>query len=86
MVSFISSFEIISEVVPDPKLSSWMASFVAEATVINPKGTKVLVANGVSTFFINGKSAVIHSLRKLRNPPSRLLTFLAALVDKIPVL
>ena len=28
----------------------------------------MLLANGVSTFFINGKSAIINGLRNLRNP------------------
>ena len=52
-----------------------MAPSVVETAVVNPKGTKTLLANGVSTFFINGKPDVINGFRKLRNPPSWLVIF-----------
>ena len=48
-------------------------------------GNKTLVANCLSTFFINGKTAVINGLTKLRNPPSRLVTFAVGLFNKIPL-
>ena len=46
-----------------------MAASVADNDDVNPQCTKTLLANGISTFFINGKPAVINGLRKLRNPP-----------------
>ena len=44
---------------PDPKVLFWIAASVAEAAAVNPIDTKMLLANGVSTFFINGKAVVI---------------------------
>ena len=43
-----------------------MAASVAEAAAVNPNCAKMLLANSVSTFFINGKPPVINGLRKLR--------------------
>ena len=57
---------------------------VAEAAAVNPNGTKTFLPNGVSTFFNNGKEDVIHSLRKLRNPPSSLVTVLVVPFNEIP--
>ena len=53
-----------------------MAASVAEAGAVNSKGTKMLLANGVNTFFINGKPTDINGLRKLRNPLPWLVMFL----------
>ena len=39
----------------------------------------------MSAFFINGKPAVIKDLRKLRNPPSRLVIFVVVPFNKIPL-
>ena len=39
----------------------------------------------MSAFFINGKPAVINDLRKLRNPPSRLVIFVVVPFNKIPL-
>ena len=50
-----------------------MAASVAETAAVNPNVTKVLLGNSVSAFFINGKPAVINGLRKLRNPPFKLI-------------
>ena len=55
----------------------------AEAAAVNPKGTKMLLANGVSTFFISGKPTDINGLRKLRNSSSRLIISLVVLFQKI---
>ena len=52
-----------------------LAASVAEATAVNPHGTKTLLANVVSIFFINGKPAVVNGIRKLTNSPSLLLIF-----------
>ena len=46
---------------------------------------KILLANGVKTFFINGKQAVINGLRKLGKPPFWLVIFLAVPFIKIPL-
>ena len=75
MISSFSLFEIINAVMPDPKIFFWIAASDADAATVNPKGTKTLLANYVSTLFINSKPAVLNSLRKLRNPPSWLLFF-----------
>ena len=41
-----------------------------DAAVVNPSGIKILLANGVSTFFINGRPTYINGPRNLpRNPP-----------------
>ena len=47
-----------------------IAASAADIPADNPNGIKALLANGVNTFFINGKPAVINGLRRLRNPPS----------------
>ena len=62
MISYISLFEIISAVMPDPKIFFWIDASVADAVVVNSKDTKTLLPNGVSTLFINGKPAVINGL------------------------
>ena len=42
----------------------------ADATAVNPTGIKTHLANGLSTFFINGKPNLINGPRGLpRNPP-----------------
>ena len=56
---------------PEPKMFFSIAVSAAEAAAVHPKGTKTLLANGVSTaHFINGKPAIINGLRILRSPPS----------------
>ena len=70
----------------DPKIFFWIAASVADAAPVNPKGTKTLLAIGVSAFFINVKSAVINGLKKLGNPPSWLEKFLVVYFNKIPLL
>ena len=46
-----------------------MLASVAEAAAVYPNGTKTLLTVGVSTFFINGRLAVINGLKNLRNSP-----------------
>ena len=53
----------------------WIAASAADIPAGNPNGHKTLLANGVSTFFINGKTAVINGLRKFKNPSSWLVFF-----------
>ena len=63
-MSFISSFDIISVVVLfdkakskrrllDPKIFLCIPASAADATAVNRKGIKTLLANGVITFFIS---------------------------------
>ena len=53
---------------PIQKIFFWIDAFVADPAAFNPNDTKILLAIGVSTFFINGKLAVINGLRKIRKP------------------
>ena len=62
MISFISWFEIIKVVVPDPNIFLWIAASVADA--VNPNGIKTLLANALSIFFIKGKLALSEGLPK----------------------
>ena len=42
----------------------------ADATAVNPKGIKTLLANGLITFFINGNIVSTNgAINLLRNPP-----------------
>ena len=50
MISFISLFEIINVVTPDPNICSWIAAFVAHAAAVDLNGIKTLLANNFSTF------------------------------------
>ena len=45
IISFISSFEIIIVVIPNPKIFLWIAPSVADATTVNPNGFKTLLAD-----------------------------------------
>ena len=51
---FISSFDIISAVFPDPKILLWFLASACDAAAVNPDGNKTLLANGLITFFITG--------------------------------
>ena len=51
IISFISSFQIVKVVFPEPNISLCIP---ASAAAVNPKGIKTLVANGLIAFFING--------------------------------
>ena len=52
MISFISFFEIINVVVPDPKIYFWIAISVADPAAVNPNGIKTILADGFNIFFI----------------------------------
>ena len=43
----------------------WIAASVGDTATVNYNGIKTLLANQSSTFFINGKLAVINDLRKI---------------------
>ena len=55
-ISFISSFEIINVVIPDPKTLFWITASVAYADTANANSIKTLLNNGLGTFFIKGKT------------------------------
>ena len=52
MISFISSFEIISIVVPYLSIFRLIAASVADTAAVNPNGIKTRLANGLSTSVI----------------------------------
>ena len=53
-MSSISSFDIISVVVSDPKIFLCISASTADAAAVNPNGIKTLLANDLIIFFING--------------------------------
>ena len=69
-MSSISSFDIISVVVPNPKVFLRIPASVAGATSGNPNGIKTLLVNGLITFFIKGNLVFCNGPRSLlRNSP-----------------
>ena len=69
-MSSISSFDIISNVDPDPTMFLCIPVSVADAAV-NPNGIKMLLDNGLITFSINCKTVFSNGPRSLpRNPPN----------------
>ena len=50
---------------PDPNIFFWIAATVADAAIVHPNGIRTLLANGVSLFFINGKSTFINGPRSI---------------------
>ena len=52
-MSSISSFHIISIVVPEPNIFLCIPASSADAAPYNPNGIKKLLANGLIIFFIN---------------------------------
>ena len=70
IISFISSFEIIKDVVPDPNIFLCIPASAAYAAVVNPKGIKILLANSLITFFITGNPVFNNEPSNLlKNPP-----------------
>ena len=71
-MSSISSFGIISAIVPQPKtfLFIHVSAAAAAAATVNPNGIKTLLGNGLIIFFINDNPVFNNKPRKLtRNPP-----------------
>ena len=69
-MSSISSFDIISVVVPEPKIFLCISASAADAAVINPNGIKIFLAKCLIAFFINGNPVFSNRPRSLRrNPP-----------------
>ena len=67
---FISSFEIINVVAPEPSIYFCIPASAVDAAAVNPNGIKTLSTNGLITFFINGYPVFNNGSRSLpRNPP-----------------
>ena len=48
----------------------WIAASIADASAVIPNGIKMLLANGLSTFFIIGNPVFSNGSKSLRkNPP-----------------
>ena len=62
-MSFISSFEIIKVVVPDPRIFLFIAASVANAAAVSPSIPKVLI-----TDFNNGNPDFNNGAKILKNP------------------
>ena len=70
-MSSISSFDIISVVVPDPRNFLRIPASAADAAAVNPNGIKTLLASGLFTFFIKGNPAFSNGPRSQpRNTPN----------------
>ena len=70
MISLIASFKVLNVVIHDPNIFFWIATFIADAPVLNPKGIKTLLGNGLSTLFSKGKSVFSNSSKSLpKNHP-----------------
>ena len=50
MKSFISSFEFINVLTPDPNIFLWIVTSAADAAAVNLNGIKTLLANSLNTF------------------------------------
>ena len=69
LISSISSFDIISVVIPDPKILLWIAAPATDA-VVNPNGIKTYLAHALTTFFIKDNLVFSNGPRCLSgNPP-----------------
>ena len=67
---YISSFKIINVVVPDQNMLLWIAASIADVAAVNPNDIKILLAKGLSTFFIKGKPVFRNGPRNLpKNSP-----------------
>ena len=69
-MSFISLFDIISVVFPNPNIFLFIPASAADAAAVNAKEIKTLLANGLIKFFINGNRVFSNGPNNLpRNPP-----------------
>ena len=49
IISFISSFEIIKGVVPEPCIFLWIPASIAEVAAVIPNGAKKIFSKGIAT-------------------------------------
>ena len=69
-ISFISSFEIIKVVFPELNIFLCIPASAADAAAVSPKGIKILLDNGLITFFINRNPLFNNGPSDLpKNPP-----------------
>ena len=80
-MSFISSFEIIKVVVPQPCIFFWNPASTAEAAVVIPNGAKLFFATGTATF-INGPAILLSNEPK--KPPKLVILDIWVLDSFIP--
>ena len=74
MISFISSYENFSFVMPDPKMFIGIAVSVAGVGVVDSNSIKTHLTNGFSTFFIESKPFFSNCPKSLsRNSPDCLI-------------
>ena len=69
IISFISSFEVINIVLPDPNIQLWIAASVAVAAVVSPNGIKTLLANRLGTFFMKDNRVFGSGFKSLLKNP-----------------
>ena len=69
-MSSISSFYIISVVVPDFKNFLCIPASPADSLAVNSKGIKTLLANNLVTFFISGNPVLSNGPRSSPRKPS----------------
>ena len=68
-ISFVSSFEIINAIIPNPHIFSWIAASAAAAAV-NPNVFNMLLTKALSTFLREGEPVFSYVPRGLlRYPP-----------------
>ena len=54
---------------PDPNTFLWIAVSVADSAAVNPNGIKILLASGLSTFFIKGNQGFTDGPKSLPKNP-----------------
>ena len=82
-MSFISSFEIIRLVVPEPCIFFWIPTSIAEAAAVISNGAKIfLFAKGTATF-IDGPANLLSNEPK--NPPDWIILDIYVLGRSISV-
>ena len=69
IMSLISSFEIIKVIFPDPNIFLLIPASATDAAAATPKGIKILLANGLITFFINGNPVFSNGQTNLPKNP-----------------
>ena len=76
MMPFISSFEMIKVVVPEPCIFFWIPASIAEAAAVIPYGAKIFFAKGIATFI--NEPANLHN-NDPKNPPNWIILEIWAL-------
>ena len=69
IMSSIPLFKIINVVVRKSKIFFWMPVTISDTPAVNPSGIKILLANGLSPFFIHCEAGFSNGPGDLpRNP------------------